>query len=697
MTRHGRQAARLLATAALISLAVSGCARQSDPAPSPAAETDTAAVEWRLHGGTWDEARHSPLDQINATNVQRLGLAWEAAMDSARGLEATPIMKDGVLYATSTWSRVFAFDARTGRRLWNYDPEVPGQRARDACCDVVNRGVAIWRDRVFVGTLDGRLVALDRSNGEVVWDVLTVDPGLPYTITGAPRVVKDMIVIGNGGAEFNVRGYVTAYDAQTGEQRWRFYTVPGNPDEPFEHPELAMAARTWSGTDWDTTGGGGTVWDSMVYDPELELLYVGAGNGGPWGRHDRSPGGGDNLFLASILALDPDTGKLAWHYQTAPGDSWDYTATQHMVLADLNIDGAVRKTLLQAPKNGFFYVLDRQTGELISAQKYVTANWASHVDLATGRPVENPGANWASEPRLIYPSAAGGHNWHPMAMNRDTGLVYVPAREAGWVHHPDKETWFELGVDDLAAVRSGQPQPPFEGQLIAWDPVAQAAAWRIRQPGIYNGGVLSTAGKLVFHGDGDGYFYAHAADSGAELLKLFLGTGVIAPPITYQLDGTQYIALLAGFGGPVFNTMEDSMAATRYANNGRLLVFKLDGGEVPLPPALPAPHPVPEFPAPETLSAAALAEGEQLYAVYCGGCHGLYGSRPMLPDLRRMALETHAIFKPIVLGGAYAPKGMGSFADLLTEAQVELIHDYVKVYAAELRAREAADPVADSR
>src|SRR5262245_4889317 len=354
---------------------------------------DAEPQNWLSHGRTYDEARHSPLDQINDGNAARLGLAWAYDLDTNRGQEATPLVIDGTMYTTSAWSKVQAFDAVTGKLLWQFDPKVPGEVAVKACCDVVNRGAAYWDGRVYVGTLDGRLIALDAKTGRQVWSTVTVDQTKNYTITGAPRIVKGLVVIGNGGAEFGVRGYVSAYDAKTGKMKWRFYTVPGEPgkeDHAASDEVLArLAGPTWTGQWWKESGGGGggTVWDSMAYDAELDLLYIGVGNAAQWNRSRRSPGGGDNLFVGSILALRPSTGEYVWHFQQTPGDMWDYTSTQHMILADMEVGGQRRKVLMQAPKNGFFYVIDRTNGKLISAEPYATVNWASSVDKQTGRPV----------------------------------------------------------------------------------------------------------------------------------------------------------------------------------------------------------------------------------------------------------------------------------------------------------------------
>ncbi|MBL4864991.1 MAG: PQQ-dependent dehydrogenase, methanol/ethanol family [Pseudomonadales bacterium] len=372
---------------------------------------DEEPQNWLSHGRTYSEQRYSPLDKVNDSNAAELGLAWYYDIPIKRGMEATSLVIDGRLYTTSGWSNVYALDAKTGKELWTFDPQVPREWGRYACCDVVNRGVAAWGDNLYLGTIDGRLIAIDAGSGKEVWSTLTIDPSNPYTITGAPRIIDGKVIIGNGGAELGVRGYVTAYDADTGKELWRFYTVPGNPADGFEDDTQKMAAETWKG-EWWKSGGGGTVWDAMAYDPELDLLYIGVGNGTPWDRDIRSPGGGDNLFLSSVVALKADTGKYAWHYQTTPGDSWDYTATQSIVLADLEIDGTQRKVLMQAPKNGYFYVIDRKTGELISANNYVPVNWSTGVDLSSGRPNEVAAARYPDpdKPFLQFPSPFGGHN-----------------------------------------------------------------------------------------------------------------------------------------------------------------------------------------------------------------------------------------------------------------------------------------------
>ena len=653
-------------------------------------DVNSTPGSWLTHGRSYHEERQSPLTEITPNNVGELGLAWYFDTGTRRGLEASPLVIDGVIYSTSSWSKVFANDALSGELIWQYDPQVPRAWGVNACCDVVNRGVAAWGDNLYLGTLDGRLVALNRQTGDVIWESLTIDPSRPYTITGAPRIIKGNVIIGNGGAEYGVRGYVSSYDADDGSLRWRFFTVPGNPNEPFESPAMKMAAETWTGELWWKVGGGGTVWDSMAYDADLDLLYIGVGNGSPWNRHVRSPGGGDNLFLSSIVALKPETGEYVWHYQTTPGDSWDYTATQHMILADLTIDGVLVKVLMQAPKNGFFYVLDRANGELISAEKYVAATWASHIDLSTGRPVETENADHSIEAKTTKPAPFGGHNWQPMAFNETTGLVYIPAMEGLAPYSTARDFTYlpgghwNLGQSEGNTVLPGNQylinaviKRIFTGHLLAWDPVRQKEIWRVEHETMWNGGVLTTAANLVFQGTGDGRLVAYRADSGEQLWDTQTLTGVIAPPISYQIDGEQYIAVMAGWGGAP--TLAFNLPGSSTGANGRLLVYKL-GGEASLPEALGAsaiPVPPPRHGTEETIVA-----GQVLYNTHCGRCHGagLIGNG-LLPDLRDMghdqSANTPEVFKAIVLQGAYVDLGMVSFADVMSETDAEAVYDYI--------------------
>ncbi|MDR2212495.1 MAG: PQQ-dependent dehydrogenase, methanol/ethanol family, partial [Pseudomonadales bacterium] len=551
-----------LCAAALLPLA--GCSGEETTTTTSAAPA-LADAEWTSYGLDFGETRFSPLDQINAANVSELGLAWSFDTGEVRGHEATPLVVDGVIYATRPWSSVFALDARTGELLWNYDPQVDKSIGWKACCDVVNRGVAYYDNKIFVGAIDGRLIALDAKTGEVVWETLTVDQGEPYTITGAPRIAEGKVLIGNGGSELGTRGYLTAYDAQSGEQAWRFWVVPGNPAEGFENPDMERAAATWAGNWWEV-GGGGTPWDSIVYDPELRLVYVGTGNGSPWSHELRSNGEGDNLYLSSIVALNVDDGRIAWYYQVNPADNWDYTVVQPLMLADLTINGAPRKVIMQAPKNGFFYVLDRETGDLLSADPYAKVTWASGIDLETGRPIETPQARYGDAVAMVSPGPGGAHGWHPMSFNPATGLVYLPTQqgssfpysvEQGFVHKPG--TW-NTGVNfgtlqgmprlnDEQYSGGAGPEYGSPGVLVAWDPLARQPRWVVDYPFSINGGTLSTAGNLVFQGGADGVLRAFSADTGDLLWNVYLGVGIMAPPVTYALDGTQYVSVLVGWGG----------------------------------------------------------------------------------------------------------------------------------------------------
>ncbi len=641
------------------------------------------ADDWARHGRTPHETRFSPLDQIHAGNVGRLGLAWSHDFGTARGLEATPLVVDGVLYTTGTWSTVHAFDAASGAPRWSFDPEVPRAIARIVCCDVVNRGPAYHAGRIFVGALDGRLIALDADSGRPLWSVQTTNPEEPYTLTGAPRIAGGRVVIGNSGADLGVRGYVSAYDPDDGALLWRTYTVPGNPADGFESPALERAARTWVGRWWEH-GGGGTVWDSLAYDPELGLLYVGTGNGGPWSRDLRSPGGGDNLYLSSILALDVRDGRLVWHYQTTPGDSWDFTATQHMVLTELVLEGRRRRVLLQAPKNGFFYVLDRASGELLSAEPYVEVTWADGVDPRTGRPRERPGVRATDRPVLMRPSSSGGHNWHPMAFHPGTGLVYIPAQEMPGLYTVDP-TYRRVGRGHNTglhmAMYRGLPPPGaggavVSGHLLAWDPVAQREVWRAEYGAANNGGVLATAGNLVFQGTADGRFLAYRAEDGAVLFEHPAPTGIVAAPITYRVDGVQYVAVMAGWGGSFALAAGDAAAEAGVRGAGHLLVFALEGAAPsPAPPPAPA-RMRPRFEV--AAGAEALGRGAERYHQWCAVCHGIGAvGGGVLPDLRYAPDAVQRTFGEIVLGGIRADHGMPSFADVLSAEEVRWIQAYV--------------------
>ena len=604
---------------------------------NPAAGVDGARIaspaagEWLDNGRSYAEQRFSPLKEINTSNVKDLGVAWEHRTYSIRALEGTPIVVGGVMYVTAAWSKVWALDAKTGAELWAYDPQVPGAWARFTCCDVSNRGVAVWNGAVYVGTLDGRLVKLDAATGAPLWDVSTIDRNRTYSITGAPRIVDGLVVIGNSGSEYDARGYISAYRADTGKLAWRFYTVPGDPHQKPENAAMAAALKTWSGgrQPWWKLGGGGSAWDSMAYDPALDLLYVGTGNGAPRSRNDRAPG--DNLYLSSILAIKASTGTLAWYYQTTPGDTGDFDSASHMILADLTIDRKLRHVLIQAPKNGFFYVIDRATGKLISAKPFTVMNWANGIDMATGKPIENPQARY----KTVMPQETGGHNWQPMAFSPATGLVYIPAMDGAAIFAP-QEKWrpraWNTGNDFaavskavLAAIDNGHPPPPPMGYIKAWDPVAQKEVWHQPLGGNWNGGLLTTAGGLVFGGAADGMFAAYDAKTGARLWSMDLKTGIIAPPVSYAVDGRQYIALLAGWGGAggLASLKDPTTAVVKYGTNqGRLFVFKL-GGRQQVAALRPEGNPSAE-PPPQTANAATIAKGFDAFHRNCNVCHGFF-------------------------------------------------------------------------
>ena len=555
-------------------------AGQQSQGPGDDALREAAPTEWLSYGRDQAETHYSPLDQITSDNIDRLGLAWtwDIPKTGAR-LEATPLVSDGVMYATGPHSFVFALDARTGEVKWQWDPGIPDERqgGPSVCCGDVNRGVAVYGDKVFAGLLDGRLVALNNQTGLVEWVVQTTPPGQDYSITGAPRIANGNVIIGNGGAEYGIRGFVTAYNAETGREAWRTYTVPGNPADGFESEAMRVAAETWNG-EWWVVGGGGSAWDTFAFDPEANLVYVGTGNGAPWNRDIRSPGGGDNLYLSSILALNADDGELVWHYQTTPGDDWDYTATQPMMLLDLTIDGRERKVIVQAPKNGFFFVIDRLTGEFISGEAYADdVTWASGIDQETGRPIETPEARYGTNRQGVYlsPGPTGAHNWRPMAWNPATGLVYMPAQNTQSFYEMVTDFRYTLGQWNTGTtirgggIRDRPERPPLTGPrtlLVARDPVTNTEVWRVPSQG-GNGGTLSTGGNLVFRGSGN-RLIAHDARTGEELWETQVGGGT-ATPMTYELDGVQYVSILGGStrdGPRMWTFVLDGTAANPAAN-----------------------------------------------------------------------------------------------------------------------------------
>jgi len=662
----------------------------AEASPPIAANVDAATVaafakdgsQWPSTGGDYSERRYSPLAQINTQTVGRLGFAWQADMNTDRGLEATPIVVGGVMYVSSTWGQVFAFDAVTGHTLWSYEPVNRSSVVRHVCCDIVNRGLAVWKGRVYVATLDGHLVALDAASGKVDWNVDTIiDHDRPYSVVGPVLAINGKVILGNSGGDLGVRAYVTAYDARSGAQVWRFFVVPKGPSGPFENADEAAAARTWPADDVWTDQGGGSVWGEMSFDPKLNLLYFGTGNTGPW-KQQRPEDKTDDLYITSIMALHADTGRVAWHYQEVPGDRWDYDADSPITLADVRINGRVRQVAMQAPKDGFFYVLDRKTGELLSAQQYGAVNWASGIDMKTGRPVVTDYADYSKHDRLIFPNGNGAHDWFPQAYSPKTGLVYIPAQDnpTSFSMNPAHSYIWHLiaSPKQLAEMTKGQPTVDIGGFLRAWDPVAHVVRWQVKHSATWNGSVLATAGDLVFQPTQDGYFNAYDARTGAELKRLFTGSAAIAGPMTYTVGGTQYVAVAAGYGGALSWRMADDSAARIYENQGRMLVFKLDGGEVPTPPKRPVPKGPPvvdlsKFPPadPELMT-----RGARLYG-HCAPCHGRSGSAPNLPNLERVHEIGPDGFRSIVLEGILEPLGMPNFSGELSEDDVGALYEYV--------------------
>ncbi|PKO67266.1 MAG: PQQ-dependent dehydrogenase, methanol/ethanol family [Betaproteobacteria bacterium HGW-Betaproteobacteria-16] len=651
----------------------------------------TQTADWPSYGLDYAETRHSKLNQISTANVKDLGLVWSYNLESKRGVESTPVVVDGIMYVTASWSIVHAVDVRTGKRIWTYDPKVPREAGYKGCCDVVNRGVALHEGKVFVAAYDGRLVALDAATGKKVWEKDTIiDRKFSYTITGAPRVFKGNVIIGNGGAEYGVRGYITAYDAKTGAQKWRWFTVPGDPSKPFEDESMERAAKTWDPAGkWWEAGGGGTAWDAMAFDPELNLMYIGTGNGSPWQRDKRSPAGGDNLYLASIVALNPDTGKYVWHYQETPGDNWDYTSTQPMILADLTLDGKPRKVILHAPKNGFFFVIDRTNGQFISAKNFVDVNWATGYDQ-NGRPIETAIARTGDRPREIIPSAFGARNWHSMSFNPATGLVYMPVQGVPLTLMDNKDWKFN-------AERPGEPhsnmgwntanfanvEPPTSkpfGRLVAWDPVKQQAAWTKEQISPWNGGTLTTAGNLVFQGTADGRFIAYNATTGEQLWEAPTGTGVIAAPSTYLVDGKQYVSIAVGWGG-VYGLAQ---RATDRTGPGTVYTFAVGGNAQP--PAHVA-YQLGKLVEGVKYDPAHVPAGTALYVSNCVFCHGVPGvdRGGNIPNLGYMDTSFIQNLDKFVFKGPATERGMPDFTGKLSNDDVQKIKAFIQGTADAIR------------
>jgi quinohemoprotein ethanol dehydrogenase len=686
-----RSAAALMLGVALF-FSSADCA---EPAPAPAPKDPALhasdAGNWPGFGRTDTAQHYSPLSEITAENVSRLGLVWAFDIPGVVLAVSTPLEVDGVLYFAVGYSVVRAVDAATGRLLWSYDPKVANVAGEKLRKGWGIRGIAFSNDKVLVGTQDGRLIAIDAHTGKPDWSVMTIARGDERYVTGPPLTFKDKVLIGHAGADVGaVRGYVTAYDIRNGRKAWRFYTVPGDPKKGFENDAMRMAAKTWTG-EWWKFGGGGTAWNSMTYDSELNRVYVGTGNGAPWNQKIRSPGGGDNLFLCSIVALDADTGKYIWHYQVNPGETWDYTAVMDIELATLEIAGKTHRVLMEAPKNGFFYVIDRDTGKLISAEKFVKVTWADRIDLDSGRPVEAPNARYQSGETTIWPSGTGGHNWQPMSFNPSTGLVYIPAMERPGYYNDkgiDLAHWKpEPGMVPNIGINFGLagdvPRDAGSGLLLAWNPVRQQAAWRVPLPAIWNGGTATTAGNLVFQGGADGKFASYAADTGKLLWSFDAQTGIVGAPITYEVGGRQYVSVIAGYGGAggAFGPLSAKFGWDARTEPRRVLTFALDGA-AHLPPAPAFHRSVPVDDATFAADAAVEQRGGIVYGKNCSFCHGPGAvAGGTAPDLRESAaILSAAAFKNIVQAGALLTNGMPRFENL-GDRQLEDARSYLRAQA----------------
>jgi quinohemoprotein ethanol dehydrogenase len=709
----------------LLGISLASCNQGSAPRqfavmPGSAAKVDAArldqasrdADQWFTPGRDAGGTYYSPL----------AGFAWDYALGTKRGLEGTPVVVDGVMYASGNWGKVYALDGATGRVLWTYDPQVDGQAGRDACCDVVNRGLAVWKGLIYVASIDGYLHAIDARTGTRVWRVDTLPDRKPgsfhYFVTGAPQLAGDVIVIGNGGADFKgARGFVSAFALEDGAFRWRFYTVPHDPKlGKQDQPHLEAALKTWPAKyDW-SMGGGGTAWDGLGYDSEEKLVYIGTANASPYhGEHDPA-GSGDELYVASIIAIHAETGQLAWYYQEIPGEGWDFDTTNKLILTELPIDGRQRKVIIQASKDGYLYVLDRVTGEFISGNPFAAVNWSKGLDPDTHRPLVNPAADWGRAPALILPAAVGAHGWQPMSFSLRTGLVYVPVIDAAMVYvdtsnrragliegnfnlaffFPEDYLPRELEslygpLPSLESLSPGGKPPKSRGLIRAIEPLSGRIVWEQQTDSIWDGGILSTGGNLVMRGDASGYLNVYAADSGTLLKRLDVGSSIMAAPMTYRVNGIQYISVMAGYGGGLlFLPFPETSAAYKYGNAGRIITFRLDGGPAPKPPLVsdqsndPAP--------PREGSASEIAQGEVLYNRYCSRCHAF--GRGLVPDLRRLPRAIHNIFYDVVLQGADEANGMPRWDDVLTRKDVEAIHAYLVGQAWELESARSARAVA---
>ena len=644
---------------------------------------------WFLKGGRFDGQHYSPLAQVNDENISDLGLEWAADLPTLDGISTTPIVIDGVIYMSGAYSVVFAVDAKNGEILWTYDPEVQDAFAdhpRLSWIARINRGVAVWGDSVFATTADCRLIALDAQTGKRRWTKQTCSSEQGYSISDSPYVGGGKVFVGNSGSESprKNRGYVSAYDAESGDLAWRFYIVPS--DDPAENdtPELKMAAKTWSGDTLATVGGGGHNWNEMTYDPVSNQLFFGTSGSNRYAYALRSPEGGDNLFLSSIIAVNADTGKYNWHYQTVDKDSWDYNATMNIVLADLRIDDKNRETVLIAPKNGFHYALDRHTGELLTAGKFSKVNWASRINMETGRPVYDPAGDYFNAPGgesiLIWPNYWGSHSWNPMAYHPELNLSYIPVVDLPSLMNKVKDK-----NEDVIMMTEVDGRPHAPGKLVAFDPATQSIRWSVEHALPYNGGLMATGGNLVFQGNADGRFIAYAADSGEQLWSVQTGSAINAAPASYSIDGTQYVLIPIGAGGGLQYLYPQMHSTSESKGPTRLMAFSLEG-QARMPEVTPGVPSLPEQPD-LVASAETIESGKALYAGSCMFCHGADGVTRFggsVPDLRFATAETHATWHAIVVGGSKSDKGMPAMDDITLEDS-EAIRSYILSLSEALR------------
>jgi quinohemoprotein ethanol dehydrogenase len=683
----------IICSAGCVLFALCSCSPDSAQTDGGRATGRPDPIDWPGYGGSSGEQHFSPASEISQNTVGRLGLLWSYDLDIENSV-SQPLAINGMLYVTTGRSRITAFRAVSGNVVWQFDPDVTETAGRKLRSSWGSRGIAYREGRLYTATVDGNLICMDAESGQQLWSVPTVDPASGLYVTGAPRIMDEMVIIGNGGADVSdARGYVTAYDGNTGEQLWRFYTVPGNPADGFENDALELAAKTWNG-EWWRYGGGGTVWNAITYDDKYKTVYLGVGNGAPWNHEIRSEGEGDNLFLASIVALDADTGAYKWHYQVNPGETWDYNASMDIALATLTIGGETRDVLLQAPKNGFVYVIDRVNGDFISARPFVKTTWASKIDPESGRPVEDPAARFPDGGSFdLFPGTFGAHSWMPMAFSPQTGLVYIPTSfigsriSSGDVKADDWARYPGFGSDGgMSAAPIWDETNPSRSALTAWNPVDQELAWQVPTTGVTGGGVMATAGGLVFQGEINGTFNAYDASSGDRVWSFDAQAPILAPPIAFAAGGRDYIAIQTGSstGAAALGTFFEDIRIDYRNMARRVLVFALDG-DASLPARKPLPLVAIEDPDFDAGSRPLLA-GAIAYGRRCAHCHGLEGvAAGSAPDLRASyTILNDETFTVIVREGALVRNGMPQFEELADETLLDMRH-YLRFEASQMR------------